>query len=73
VKARTVGELKALLSDVPDDVPILVNGSDHSYREVSARVGSALLERARHWTEDHGEDVTPEAECGRRFMVLIVA
>lgn len=66
------GELKKLLENVPDGVPVLTSGFDHSYVEVSARVGSALLERGGTWTEDYGEKVTPEAVYGRRLQAVII-
>lgn len=67
-----VGELKKTLENVPDDVPVLTSGRDHSYREVSALVGSALLEDGGTWTEDYGEEMTPEADFGRRLQAVII-
>lgn len=74
-RAMTVGELKELLADQPDELPILIPGSDHSYYEATARVGTALLEDASRgqWTEDYGEETTPEATYGTRLAVLIVS
>lgn len=65
--------LKKLLKDVPDNTIILVPGSDHSYRRVMLFYGTALQEDRGTYTEDYGESVTPEAECGKRIQALIVA
>ena len=67
-----VKQLKALLKKVPDDVLVLVPGEDHSYRKADANVTTALLEEGGTWTEDYGEDTTPEAEYGKRKKVLVV-
>jgi hypothetical protein len=45
VKA-TVGELKRLLADVPDNTLILAPSSDHSYRLVSGSVMDVAVEKA---------------------------
>jgi hypothetical protein len=68
----TVGDLKKLIQDVPDNVPILVPGEDHSLREVDPQVGTALKESRYSWTEDFGEEYTPEATCGKRTVALII-
>jgi len=68
----TVGELKKLIEKMPDDTPILVPGDDHSYRAATASNCTALLERRNQWTEDYGEEMTPEKEYGKRVKALIV-
>lgn len=54
----TVGELKRLLADVPDDAPILVPSFDHSYRAGMASVTNATRQPGHdqwceYWSEEH--------------------
>jgi hypothetical protein len=65
-------DILKLLADAPDDAILLVGGDDHSLRECRLVVGTALQEARNQWTEDHGEDVTPEAEYGKRINAIIV-
>ena len=70
----TVGDLKKLLADVPDGAALLCPASDHEYQTASVDVTTALHD-AEHccWSEDHGEDVTPEADYGKRLPVVVVS
>lgn len=68
----TVRELRKLLETAPDDAPVLAPGPDHSYRAVEVHLGTALLEAREQWTEDHGEETTPEAEYGKRIPAVII-
>lgn len=68
----TVGDLRRLLENVPDDVPVLTPGPDHSYFGASARLSSALLEEGGTWTEDYGEETTPEKVYGKRLQAIII-
>lgn len=68
----TVGNLKALLKDIPDPVPILIVAPDHSLCWADVVVGTALGRRGE-FTQDHGEDCTPESEYGPRFQALIIS
>ena len=67
----TAKELREILATVPDDTPILMPAPDHSYGETSAEVGTALLDEGV-WTEDYGEETTPESEYGKRLQVIII-
>jgi len=67
-----IKQLKKLIDGLSDDTEILTSGRDHSYREPHIEVISALEERGGTWTEDYGEEVTPEAEYGKRKIVLFV-
>lgn len=70
----TAKELKKLLESVPDDTLIVSPGHDHNYREVRAWLDTALYdEDCDILSEDHGEEITPEAECGTRINVLVVS
>lgn len=66
------GQLKQLLADVPDETPIIGHPYDHTYREVRLTVAEALYEGRGRWCVDHGEDVTPEAEYGKRMTAIFV-
>lgn len=67
-----VKDLKTLLENAPDDATVVVSGHDHGYRECSCTMTTALKENWYSWTEDFGEEKTPEAEYGKRLPVLLV-
>jgi hypothetical protein len=72
----TVKELKALITDLPDDTPVLVAGSDHEYGDDTIRVGTVMKTvygpSRTCWAEDYGEDLTPEAQWGKRTQALLI-
>lgn len=68
-----VGQLKKLIADLPDDVKVVVPFEDHNYREPRAEVTTALHHRRDGWTEDHGEEYTPERQYGKRQKVVLVS
>ena len=73
MRLMTVGHLRKLIEKLPDETRVLQPASDHSYGPVIGEVGTALLDpESRTWTEDFGEDMTPESEYGKRFDVLIL-
>ena len=67
-----VRDLKKLLEAAPDDATVVVPADDHSYREARCELGTGLLEGRNQWSEDYGEDCTPEAEYGKRLPILLV-
>lgn len=70
----TVGQLRQQLASIPDAAVIVTPTSDHEYRPAHVDSTTALYDAtARCWTEDHGEDVTPEADYGKRVPVLVVS
>ena len=72
-KSLTVGDLRRLIAELPDHVPVVVPCNDHGYRVPKAAVGNALFDAlSKKWTEDYGEASTPEAEYGKRIQVLII-
>jgi len=74
MKLLTVAHLRKLIEHLPDDTRVLRPASDHSYKPAEGMVGTALLEsEGNHWTEDYGEEMTPEADYGKRHKVLIVS
>lgn len=73
----TVRDMKALLAEMDDDAFLVVSAPDHEYVEVT-RVCSTtgLLAKRRRgprrFTEDYGEETTPEAEWGKRTKVVVI-
>lgn len=68
-----VKELKELLAPIPDDAIVVTHGSEHYSREVSMGMNTALHDvELDILSEDLGEELTPEAECGRRINVFVV-
>lgn len=70
---NTVGALRKALEKLPDDTPVITPGGDHSYYLTSGHATTALVNRNGEWTEDYGEEDTPEAEFGKRVKVFVVA
>jgi hypothetical protein len=68
-----LGQFRLLTRGLPDDTPVLVPASDHSYRSPDAEVGTALHDqKSRTWTEDYGEETTPAAQFGARTKAVII-
>ncbi len=67
-----VRQLKELIANAPDTMPVLITGNDHSYRIGNAVLTTALKESHATWTEDFGEEQTPEKEYGKRTDVLVL-
>lgn len=65
-------ELMRLLSAADPDAIVVVPEGDHGMREVRCEVGTVLREARDQYTEDFGEKLTPEAECGKRVPAVIV-
>ena len=56
----TVLTLKRLCENLPDDTPVLVPGSDHSYREPKAIVTTVAHEGVHCWGETWAESPDPQ-------------
>lgn len=67
-----VRDLKKLLETAPDDAPVMVPEQDHGYREAHCQLTTGLMAGRNQWTEDYGEETTPEAEYGKRLPILLV-
>ncbi len=69
----TVHELLKKLEGVDPAAMVLVPAPDHSYRNCEIRIETALFDKAsRTWSEDSGEELTPEAEFGKRYPVVVM-
>jgi hypothetical protein len=66
-----LGDFRKQTANLPDDTPLLVSGPDHSYEDVKATSTTALLHK-KDWSEDYGEDMSPEKEFGKRKPVIII-
>lgn len=67
-----VKQLREIIKDMPDEIQLVTSARDHSYRSAGVFSSTALFDaETGTWTEDHGEDTTPEAEYGKRTDVLI--
>lgn len=62
--AMNVGELRKVLEGVPDDLPILMPGHDHSYTPYCRfTVGTARYVKAEnYYCEDSGDDADHRPE-----------
>jgi len=67
-----IKELRALIADAPDDAVILVPTSDHGLRVARLVLETALREKGG-WTEDFGEEMTPQKQYGKRLPALVVS
>ena len=66
-----VGKLKQLIENVPDNVSVLIPGNNHDYYSAYGELTTAL-KSDREWTEDYGEEKTPESEWGTCTLVLVI-
>jgi hypothetical protein len=72
-RGMTVGKLKELINDLPDNMPAIGIGTDHTYELISIKISTALFDsKEQVINEDHGENLTPEAKYGKRKEVLII-
>jgi hypothetical protein len=67
----TVGELKELIANLPDNTSVIIPTYDHAYRSCNADVSTALFEDGE-WCQDFGEEYTPDSEYGQRLQVVIM-
>lgn len=68
-----VGQLRKVIADLSDDTIILRSGQDHSQFTPRISAGTTLFDsESRTYTEDFGEQYSPEAEYGKRITALIV-
>ena len=73
MRLMKVSDLKKLIATAPEDAVLVVPAPDHSMRPAMAGIGTVLFDRKSYlWTQDYGEDSTPEADYGKRIPALIV-
>lgn len=68
----TKAELLRKIESAPDGALIVVPADDHSYREAHVEESTALFD-GHGFSEDYGEDLTPEKEHGKRIPVIVIA
>lgn len=70
----TLREFRELTADLPEDYQILRPNREHGYDEVDLVITTALHDsQTGVWTEDFGDDYTPESTYGRRKEILEIA
>ena len=69
----TVEELRTLIADAPGETIVVTFGEDHSYRRVDNWCFTTGLFSESEITEDYGEEMTPEADYGKRTPVLLLS
>jgi hypothetical protein len=67
----TLGQFLDKAKDFPREAILVTPGSDHSYRLAEADSTTALQEGRNEYTEDFGEEDTPEAEYSKRVPVIV--
>jgi hypothetical protein len=74
MKRFTVKDLRNIIAGLDDETIVLTSAGDHSYLFAYAEVSTVLTENYAYgqYTEDHGEQYTPEAEYGERVPALIL-
>lgn len=68
-----IGQLKKLLAEtnLPDNTPLMMAGSDHSYNSACAEVTTALHDpSAFWWGEDHGDENREDGEVRRTILLI---
>jgi hypothetical protein len=68
----TVAQLRKLIAKAPANAIVVITGSDHSYAFGHPEMTTAMHDGSE-MSEDFGEDLTPEGECGKRIPVLLIA
>lgn len=75
-KHLTVGKLRQMLEGVPDDVVVIGNECDHTYRPIWSISGytTVLRDADDQYTEDLfvGEELGEETEYGVRTKAFII-
>lgn len=66
----TVGELKRIIAKLPDDAPVLVPGSDHSYQKIYEFGTDATYAGQGHYFEYFGAEHLESGEVRVNALVL---
>ena len=64
----TIGQLKKIIKDLPDNDLVLTNSQDHSYRHIYADYTS-VLKSGCYYSQDHDIDLESEE---KRINALII-
>lgn len=64
--------LRRLIEGLPDDLPIVVPSSDHSYRGIDFATSTTAISAYGHLSEDHGSDGPPLGPAEKRVKVLVI-
>lgn len=69
---RTIGQLKKLIKDLPDDTPVLSSKMSGVFFTPANLAVTHALKTEIGFAEDYGECATPEQQFGKRKRVLLV-
>ena len=68
----TVSQLKVLLSNLPGEAKVLLQVSDHRLILADVKSGTAFDDGKGVYTQDFGENLTPEVHYGQRIKALVI-
>lgn len=71
-KTLTKEKLLQQIKDLPEQTPIILSSTDHSYVSPEIVISTALFSNTEI-TEDYGEDLTPESSYGIRKTAIIIS
>jgi hypothetical protein len=68
-----LSKFRELTENLSGNTEILTPSRDHSYREVCFDITTVLYRKELHiWSEDYGEEDTPEKKYGKRMEVIVI-
>ena len=73
MKTLKAKDLIALLQKAPPNSIVVCSGPDHSYRPLKAEITTAMHEGDGRYSEDFGQEITPDPEHGNRVDVILIA
>lgn len=75
MRQLTVKKLMKFLSEFEEDAVVLIPSDEHMYRYPYLQYTTALEENSSYgiYTEDHGEEFTPESEYGKRVSAVVIS
>jgi hypothetical protein len=71
-KPFTVKMLRELIAKAPDNAAVVIASDDYGYDFVRPEM-TTVLHDGSGMSEDFGDDLSPEGECGKRIDVLLIA
>lgn len=71
-KTLTKEKLLQQIKDLPEQTPIILSSTDHSYVSPDIQIYTALFNNTEI-IEDYGEDLTPESSYGIRKTAIIIS
>ena len=72
MRTMTIKALKELIANLPDNMPVVAPGSDHSYRTVYMATATTAIYSFGLLSEDHGGDGPPLEKGEKRINVFVI-